>query len=121
MTTLYGIKNCDSVKKARKWLESEKIDYHFHDFRVDGLTAANIKHWLKTIPAERLLNKRSTTWKQLPDQIKTDLDCEKIATTLLCKTLLEHPTLIKRPVIEVDTDIIDVGFSADNYAQLFAR
>lgn len=119
MTTLYGIKNCDSVKKARKWLESQDIDYHFHDFRSEGLTAANIKHWLKTVSAERLLNKRSTTWKQLPDQIRADLDGEKIATSLLSKTLLEYPTLIKRPVIETDKEIVEVGFSADSYTALF--
>lgn len=120
MTTLYGIKNCDSVKKARKWLESENIDYHFHDFRADGLSSAKIKRWLKTVPAERLLNKRSTTWKQLPDQIKADLDSKTIPATLLSDTLLEHPTLIKRPVIETAKDVVEVGFSAEHYADIFA-
>ena len=65
MATLYGIKNCDTVRKARKWLESEEIDYSFHDFRVDGLDKKNLSAWVKSVGWEELLNKRSTTWKQL--------------------------------------------------------
>ena len=65
MTTLYGIKNCDTVKKARKWLDNKAIDYQFHDFRVDGLERAQLEEWVAELGWETLVNKRSTTWKQL--------------------------------------------------------
>lgn len=126
MTTLYGIKNCDSVKKARKWLESQNIEYQFHDFRADGLTNQQINHWLQAVSAEQLLNKRSTTWKQLDDTLKAKLDIADLSTNndalkLLTKTLLEHPTLIKRPVLQVTEtkDTIAVGFKPDQYTELF--
>jgi arsenate reductase len=126
LTTLYGIKNCDSVKKARKWLESQNIEYQFHDFRIDGLTDKQINHWLQTLSAEQLLNKRSTTWKQLDDTLKAKLDIADLSTNnsalkLLTKTLLEHPTLIKRPVLQVSEtkDTIAVGFKPDQYTELF--
>lgn len=118
MTTLYGIKNCDTVKRARKWLEREKIDYQFHDIRSDGLTASDIKSWLKVVPAEQLLNKRSTTWKQLPEATKQSLEPSPIAAKLT-PVLLEHPTLIKRPVLKLAKDNVAVGFSADNYRAIF--
>lgn len=111
--TLYGIKNCDSVKKARKWLETEAIDYRFHDFRSDGLTAQQIETWLAALGWESLINKRSTSWKQLSPQQRDKLD-NNSATALI----LDTPTLIKRPLLSVDGEY-HLGFKADNYSKLF--
>lgn len=115
MTTLYGIKNCDSVKKARKWLESRAIDYQFHDFRQDGLHKSLLQRWVKELGWETLVNKRSTTWKQL-DSSTRDTMTESSAIT----TMLEHPTLIKRPVLDTGTEL-HVGFSPADYAEHFAH
>lgn len=123
MTTLYGIKNCDTVKKAHKWLESHEVDFAFHDVREDGLSAADIKRWLKVVTAEQLVNKRSTTWKQLPDSVKAELisemDSDSIKPATLTKTLLAHPTLIKRPVLE-NNGGVTVGFKAEIYQNIIA-
>lgn len=113
MTTLYGIKNCDTVKKARKWLEQNSQDYTFHDVRADGLEADMVNRWCDTLGWEKVLNKRSTTWKQLDDADKASID-EASAKALL----LEHPTLIKRPVLEQNQTPLEVGFKADRYAEL---
>lgn len=118
MITLYGISNCDSVKKAKKWLGDNAIVYVFHDFRVDGLNAKQIQLWLEQIPREKLLNKRSTTWKQLPDALKKQLIADNAPESLLIDTMTEHPTLIKRPVLAISNDNIQVGFSATDYQQL---
>lgn len=114
MTTLYGISNCDSVKKARRWLDAQGINYRFHDFRADGLTAAQIGDWLSELGAETLVNKRSTTWKALSDAQKAALS-ERSATQLI----LDNPTLIKRPLLDTGGERI-VGFKAEIYATLFA-
>ena len=118
MITLYGISNCDSVKKAKKWLGDNEIVYVFHDFRADGLTTEQIKHWLEQVPREKLLNKRSTTWKQLPDGLKNELTADNAAESLFIDTMREYPTLIKRPVLAISNDNIQVGFSAADYQQL---
>jgi len=113
MTTLYGIKNCDTVKKARKWLESNGIDYSFHDFRADGLTKKGVEGWAKAVGWELLLNRRSTTWRQLSDGEREGVNQAKAV-----KLLLEHPTLIKRPVLE-HNETVHVGFKDTDYADLF--
>lgn len=112
-TNLYGITNCDSVKKARKWLESRGMDYTFHDFRKDGLTAGELHGWIDAIGWEALLNKRSTTWRQLDDAEKDGL------TAATAEALMLHePTLIKRPVLVVDQRVM-CGFSEDSYREMF--
>ena len=113
MTTMYGIKNCDTVKKARQWLDKHAITYHFHDFRVEGLTSDKIQQWLQTQPLEKLVNKQSTTWKQLTDDEKASLTID--SAIALC---LQHPTLIKRPVLEYD-GAIHLGFKETHYQSLF--
>ena len=113
MTTLYGIKNCDSVKKARKWLESHAIDYHFHDFRQDGLDEKKLKGWVEDLGWESLVNKRSTTWKQLDSKTR-----ESMTQSSAIKTMLENPTLIKRPVLDTGSQR-HVGFSVADYTQHF--
>lgn len=113
MTMIYGIKNCDTVKKARTWLTSHKIDYQFHDFRTDGLNEAQVKTWLSALGLETLINKRSTTWKALDDAAKANLN-EQSAVALL----VAHPTLIKRPLL-VTGKTTRVGFNAKDYQTLF--
>ncbi|MCP8898619.1 ArsC family reductase [Gilvimarinus xylanilyticus] len=115
MTTprLYGIKNCDTVKKARRWLEETGIEYEFSDFRQDGINAQEVKAWLDEVGPGTLLNKRSTTYKNLSDEQKQQAEQGE-----LLSLLLEQPTLIKRPVLTTD-GAITVGFKADQYASLF--
>ncbi|GAB1264817.1 ArsC family reductase [Aurantivibrio infirmus] len=114
MTTLYGIPNCDTVKKARNWLNSKEIPYKFHDFRADGLAKSQVKTWIAAIGLEKLINKRSTTWKNLSSKQQNMLD-EKSAIELI----LENPTLIKRPLIETPKDTL-VGFKEKEYLALFS-
>lgn len=109
MLTIYGIRNCDSCRKARKWLDANDVEYRFHDLRVDGLTRADIERWLKVVPREKLLNSRSTTWRALPESDRRDLDDAKARSLLF-----DHPTLIKRPVMENDGHVL-VGFVAEQY------
>ncbi len=114
MTVLYGISNCDTVKKARAWLDRHAVSYRFHDLRRDGLTSAHLQRWLAAVQDwETLVNRRSTTWKQLDDATRQLLDCDTVA-----KILLDHPTLIKRPVVERDGALI-VGFKIDDYQAFF--
>ncbi len=113
MITVYGIKNCDTVKKACNWLTKNNIDYQFHDFRKDGLTQAKVKQWFSKADWEILLNRRGTTWRKLSDNEK-----DSINKTKAIKLMVEQPTLIKRPVIEHNGDVI-VGFSEDTYKQQF--
>lgn len=114
MITLYGIKNCDTVRKARKWLEAEDIDYMFHDFRVDGLAKKDLCIWVKSVGWETLLNTRGTTWRQLPDKKKENVD-----ETRAIDLMLANPTLIKRPVLVHDKQV-HVGFKPADYQKLFA-
>lgn len=110
--TLCGIKNCDSVKKAKKWLEQNGIEYHYHDFREHGLDKSALQEWIKEPGWEVLLNKRSTTWKQLSDDEKSNLDADKALFLFLA-----YPTLIKRPVLISQAGIL-VGFKEAEYKKL---
>ncbi|MBL4608110.1 MAG: ArsC family reductase [Pseudomonadales bacterium] len=113
MMTLYGIKNCDTVRKARRWLEQADINYQFHDFRSEGLDAALIQVWINALGWEALVNKRSTTWRNLPEESKNSLS-EKTVIGLL----IEQPTLIKRPVLDKQGQIY-LGFKEQDYQQIF--
>lgn len=107
MLKVYGIPNCDTVKKARKWLEENQYEYQFHDFRKDGLAPAIIELWLQKTDDNLLLNRRSTTWKQLSESDKAaETRAQKVAL------MVAHPTLIKRPVIDFNGSI-SVGFKPD--------
>jgi len=106
---LYGIKNCDTVKKARDWLTQEGIAYDFHDFRADGLDDATVQRWISQLGLDVLVNKRSTTWKELDEQIKASFG---EATAI--DVIMAHPTLIKRPVLESGTQLL-VGFKPADY------
>lgn len=95
MLTVYGIKNCDTVKKALKWLDGEGIAYSFHDLRADGLTAEIAQRWVDALGWESVLNRRSTTWRELADADKDVVDATKAVVLLV-----RYPTLAKRPVFE---------------------
>lgn len=108
---LYGISNCDTVRKARKFLENQQVDFQFHDFRKDGLDLATIQNWLKTIDFSELLNKRSTTWKNLSESDRQAIENQDL--TLLA----QNPTLIKRPVLVTENTLL-VGFNAERYQEV---
>ena len=112
MTILYGIKNCDSVKKARLWLDNHEVAYQFHDFRADGLSAQQLASFIEKSGWESLLNRRSTSWRQLTDQQKTDLNAVKAADLML-----DNLTLIKRPVLDTGEQLL-IGFNSENYQTL---
>jgi arsenate reductase (glutaredoxin) len=115
MTTLFGIKNCDTVKKARRWLDAEKVDYQYHDFRVNGLTEEQVQRWIDNIGLSTLVNKRSTTWKTLSNTEKEQITSDYVYAAAI---ILEHPTLIKRPLLETNNETT-VGFSEVNYKAIF--
>lgn len=110
--TLYGISNCDTVRRARKWLAAENIDATYHDFRKDGLTPAKVKQWVAAVGLETLLNKRGTTWRALPETLK-----DSLSDAAAIDLMVEQPALIKRPVIELNGKVL-VGFKADQQAAL---
>ncbi|MET4027555.1 arsenate reductase [Marinobacter sp. MBR-99] len=107
---LYGIKNCDTVKKARKWLDDNGIAHEFHDFKKDGLTSEKLSQWEKAIGWESLLNKRGTTWRKLPDEVRDNISAQSAH-----QLMLENTSIIKRPVVE-RADQVSVGFNADEWA-----
>jgi len=112
MTILYGIKNCDSVKKAKKWLEQENISYQFHDFRSDGLSLDLLQTFIKAADLTSLLNKRSTTFRNLTDEIKDNLTDE-----VMVDIILAQPTLIKRPLLSHNQAFL-VGFKDSQYQEI---
>lgn len=117
--TLYGIPNCDTVKKARGWLAEQQLPVQFHDFKKQGLQPEVIKHWLQQIPLDLLINRKGTTWRALTDQQKALADNPDSAIDLM----LANPSVIKRPVLQITTGRAvryEVGFKADHYQQLFS-
>ena len=106
MITVYGIKNCDTCRKALKWLEAGGIEHCFHDFRKDGLAETQVAAWLEDVGAAVLLNKRGTTWRDLPDAEKDSVDAGKAEALIVA-----NPTLVKRPVFEGAGTLL-VGFGA---------
>ena len=113
MITLYGIKNCDTVKKARKWLEAHGVDYRFHDFREDGIERDAVAGWIAELGWETLVNKRSTSWKALDETARHNMDA-----ALALDAIMEQPTLVKRPLLDTGKERF-TGFSADNYDRIF--
>ncbi|MEM1403271.1 MAG: ArsC family reductase [Pseudomonadota bacterium] len=111
-TVIYGIKNCDTVKKALRWLDDAGVDYRFHDFRVDGLEKAKVEAWVESEGWESVINRRSTSWKALSQERRDTLDDASAVIAVL-----ETPTLVKRPVME-HGDTLSFGFKADHYKTL---
>ncbi|WP_296654308.1 ArsC family reductase [Paraburkholderia sp.] len=115
-TVVYGIPNCDTVKKARVWLEAHGVAFEFHDFKKAGVSAPMVEGWLKDVSLEALVNKRGTTWRGLPDETKSAAESQDGAIALM----IEKPSVIKRPVVVVNGRVKTLGFSAEQYATLFA-
>ena len=114
--TLYGIPNCDTVKKARIWLDTHGQSYTFHDFKKAGLTQATVDGWLKQVDWETLVNRKGTTWRGLPDERKVAVADAGSAAALM----LESPSVIKRPVLACEGKV-HVGFSDAAYQQIFSQ
>jgi Spx/MgsR family transcriptional regulator len=111
---LYGIPNCNTVKKARSWLEANGTPYVFHDFRKDGVDAALLQGWLKQVAWEKLVNRAGMTWRALPEDAKAAVINDASAINLM----LDKPSAIKRPVLVKDGSIVQLGFSEDAYKRI---
>ncbi len=105
MLTIYGIKSCDTCRRARKFFTEHDIEFRFHDLREDGLGIEMIERWAKRLDWTQLLNKKSLTWRKIPEVDRTDITAEKAFSLMI-----DNPTLIKRPVVESD-QFIAIGFS----------
>lgn len=115
-TTLYGIPNCDTVKKARAWLAAHGQDADFHDFKKQGLERATAAAWLERLDWEVLVNRKGTTWRKLPEERRAAVIDKASALALM----LEMPSVIKRPVL-ARADTLSVGFSEQRYVDLLGR
>ncbi len=113
--TLYGISNCDTIKKARAWLDSHDIDYRFHDYRKQGLEPGLLQAMEAALGWQALLNRRGTTWRGLPDEVRDNIERDSALAVML-----EQPALIKRPVLATAERGYDLGFSDDLYTEIFA-
>ncbi len=112
--TLYGIKACDTMKKARTWLDEHAVAYDFHDYKALGVDRARLEHWVGEAGWETVLNRAGTTFRKLPDADKTGLDAQKAIDLMLAQ-----PSMIKRPVLDLGDRLL-VGFKADAYQAAFA-
>jgi arsenate reductase len=112
LVTVYGIKNCDTMKKARAWLDKHGVDYVFHDYKISGIERARLEGWVKKMGWEILLNRAGTTFKKLADKDKEGLT-EKKAIALM----LAQPSMIKRPVLELARGKLLVGFKPEQYEE----
>ena len=115
MPTIYGIKNCDTMKKAFAWLDGHGISYEFHDYKAAGIDVARLKDWSKQVGWEVLLNTRGTTWRKLSPTQQAHLDESKAL-----KLMSENPSLIKRPVLENGNTLL-VGFVPERYTDAFRK
>jgi arsenate reductase len=111
--TIYGIKNCDTMKKARAWLDQHGVEYAFHDYKAAGIDRKRLEDWSKAVGWETLLNRAGTTFRKLPDAEKEGLTAAKAI-----RLMLEQPSMIKRPVLDTGKGLL-VGFKADDYAAAF--
>ncbi len=112
--TIYGIKACDTMKKARTWLDDHGVTYAFHDYKAAGIDRASLERWAAQVGWEVLLNRSGTTFRKLADADKTDLNQDKAVALML-----DQPSMIKRPVLDVGGELL-VGFKPDAYAAKFS-
>lgn len=113
MLTMYGIKNCDTIKKARRWLEAHQIEYRFHDYRADGLERAQLDTFIAELGWQALLNTRGTTWRKLDESLRNSIDNADAVAALM----LEMPAIIKRPLLCAPGRPMLLGFSESSYQQ----
>lgn len=112
--TVYGIKNCNTVKSALDWLKKKNVTFEFHDYKTKGVTPEKLRQWSKQVGWESLVNKKGTTWRQLDDAIKDNVTNEAAAIALM----QEKTSVIKRPLIEENGKVITLGFDEDAYKKL---
>ncbi len=115
MYTFYGIKNCNTVKKAIDWFNANGIEFTFHDYKKDGITATKLKDWNSQVSWELLVNKKGTTWRSLDDATKASITNAKNAIALM----QEKTSVIKRPLIEKDGKVITLGFDENIFAEKY--
>ena len=113
--TIYGIKNCDTMKKVRAWLEKHGVDHIFHDNKTEGIDRERLEQWCKKVGWETLLNRAGTTFRKLPETERANVDAGKAM-----KLMLEQPSMIKRPVLELGGGKLLVGFAPENYRATLA-
>ena len=113
--TLYGIPNCDTMKKARVWLDQAGIAYRFHDYKKVGVPEADLRHWIDRLGWETVLNRAGTTFRKLPETERAGLDADRAVALMLAQ-----PSMIKRPIL-VTGDAVVAGFAPDRYAAVFGR
>jgi arsenate reductase len=109
MATMYGIKNCDTIKKARAWLDDRGVKYEFHDYKASGIDRARLEEWCRELGWEKLLNRAGTTFRKLPDADKKGLDQRKAIVLMLAQ-----PSMIKRPVLDLGGQLL-AGFDVESY------
>ncbi|MFM9888447.1 MAG: arsenate reductase [Burkholderiales bacterium] len=114
-TTIYGIKNCDTMKKAFAWLDAKGVDYAFHDYKKDGVPVAKLKAWAKIVGWEKLVNTRGPTFRKIPEAERENLNEARAI-----KLLEQFSSAIKRPIVEADGKLT-VGFDPEDYAQAFGK
>ncbi|PVV27767.1 MAG: ArsC family reductase [gamma proteobacterium symbiont of Ctena orbiculata] len=112
MLRLYGIPNCDTMKKARRWLDERSIVYEFHDYKKLGIEEKLLRQWVEKVGWETLLNRRGMMWRKLDDRVKAEID-----EASAIRVMLETPSIIKRPVLQIGKTL-EVGFKAERYAEL---
>lgn len=115
ITEIYGISNCDTVRKARKWLDAHAIEHQYIDFRKDGLTYEQVSHWADKLGIDILLNRRGTTWRALDEETRNNTDPEALKALVL-----QNPALIKRPVLQHKKQL-SVGFDEDHWLKVFQK
>ncbi|GGB24952.1 arsenate reductase [Sphingomonas metalli] len=113
--TLYGIPNCDTVKKARTWLDQAGIPFAFHDYKKAGIDPDTLRGWVERLGWEAVLNRSGTTFRKLPETDRTDLDAERAIALMVAQ-----PSMIRRPML-VHGEVLEAGFKPDRYAAIFAR
>src|SRR3982750_2592061 len=111
-TTIYGIRNCDTMKKARAWLDAHGVSYEFHDYKLSGVSRETLARWAGVVGWETLLNRAGTTFRKLPDSAKAGL-----TEARAMKLMIEQPSMIKRPVLEQGRTLL-VGFDAERYSTI---
>ncbi len=113
MVTVYGIPNCDTMKKARKWLDGHGIEYEFHDYKKRGIDEGRLRAWVAELGWDALLNRRGMMWRKLPEEVRASMD-EASAIRVMGET----PSIIRRPLLDTG-ETREVGFSEDRYRELF--
>ena len=111
--TLYGISSCDTIRKARAWLQNHQIEFEFHDYRKQGLDQRMLQSMVQALGWEAMLNRRGTTWRTLPDAVKQQVEEESAM-----RIMLDNPAIIKRPILASD-NLLHLGFSAEQYEEIF--